>query len=418
MNERRRRVDRLIESSGSSASMLEITVTDPETHKGGTVSFVDFKVTITTDDPRFQLRNFFVRRRYSDFKWLRGQLTLNFPGCIVPPLPPADNPAKALKGEIKSFAPDFIARRQAGLELFLRRVAAHHQLVAAPDLVTFLEAKVWELQTAKNASSSTLLDSMLDSTEASLRKYAIMMQKKTPDDAEVEGLRAFASEYYSVVEAAARAHQATVSTIADAAGDLSNLGPAFDLLSQSERELSLPFTHMARELDALRELFLKQVQAEGVSGLSALLTFNAGMAASLKDVLKNRDHAQLEFSKSSQVLDLRTKERQSWQMANADKPPPSPRADQSLVARMFSADPLKGQKLQTKVMEAERELEEAQGIWDEINKSISVEALSFHRTTNIDFAHGLREHIHQQLAFEDAQQHHWRQLLAVFEKVP
>jgi hypothetical protein len=124
---------------------------------------------------------------------------------------------------------------------------------------------------------------------------------------------------------------------------------------------------MARELDALRELFLKQVQAEGVSGLSALLTFNAGMAASLKDVLKNRDHAQLEFSKSSQVLDLRTKERQSWQMANADKPPPSPRADQSLVARMFSADPLKGQKLQTKVMEAERELEEAQGIWDEIN---------------------------------------------------
>ena len=57
--------------------MLDITVTDPETHKGGTVSFVDFKVTITTDDPRFQLRNFFVRRRYSDFKWLRGQLTLN-----------------------------------------------------------------------------------------------------------------------------------------------------------------------------------------------------------------------------------------------------------------------------------------------------------------------------------------------------
>jgi hypothetical protein len=47
-----------------------------------------------------------------------------------------------------------------------------------------------------------------------------------------------------------------------------------------------------------------------------------------------------------------------------------------------------------------------------------VEALSFHRTTNIDFAHGLREHINQQLAFEDAQQQHWRQLLAVFEKVP
>lgn len=98
---------------------------------------------------------------------------------------------------------------------------------------------------------------------------------QTPDDDEVEKLRQFASEYHAVVSAAEAAHLATVSTLGEAAGDLSHLGPAFDLLSQSERELSLPFTHMARGLDALRELFLKQVQTEHVSGCVPCLCLHA-----------------------------------------------------------------------------------------------------------------------------------------------
>ena len=96
-------------------------------------------------------------------------------------------------------------------------------------------------------------------------------------------LRAFSAEYYSVVFSAQTAHDQTVNTLQHQADDLSHLGPAFDLLSQSERELSLPFTRMAKELDALRELFLKQVHDEHVSGLSSLLSFNAGMASSLKE---------------------------------------------------------------------------------------------------------------------------------------
>ena len=71
----------------------------------------------------------------------------------MPPLPPPDKP---YKGDDR-FSAQFIQRRQAGLELFLRRVAAHPKLAAAGDLLTFLEAKVWELQTAKNANSSSWL---------------------------------------------------------------------------------------------------------------------------------------------------------------------------------------------------------------------------------------------------------------------
>ena len=246
--------------------MLGIAVSDPEKH--GTSSslpqnhFVDFKVRTCTDEPRFATRpEFFVRRRYRDFVWLRAQLVASFPGAIVPPLPQTDSLVKDDR-----FSTKFIQRRQAGLELFLRRVAVHGQLSTSSDLLTFLEAKVWELQTAKNSSVRSWTADLLDSTESSMKRAAGIFRSKVPDDDGVEKLRAFASEYYAVVSAAEAAHLSNVNTLGDAAADLSHLGPAVDLLSQSETELSLPFTHMATALTELNELYLKRVQAEHVSG--------------------------------------------------------------------------------------------------------------------------------------------------------
>jgi len=408
--------------------VLTITVSDPETHTVSKVSaYVDFKVHTATDETtRFAAADFFVRRRYRDFLWLRGQLIAAYPGAIVPPLPPADKP---YKGEFDRFSKEFIQRRQAGLELFLRRVAGHRMLASSADLLTFLEAKVWELQTAKNASKPSWSSTLLDSTDASMQRMAAALRTKTPDDESVERLRAFASEYYTVVTAAQQAHQNAVSNLGLTAADLSHLGPAFDLLSQSERELSLPFTHMAKELDALRDLHLQKEQAEHVSGLSALLAFNEGMAASLKDVLKNRDHALGQYNKATALLDSRSKEAQKWQLAQqASGGTPRAEAAESggsgsggvmgSLMRKFVDDPNKGQKLQSKVSEAERALEETKAKWDTISESLAQEAAEFHAITNADFAEGLREHALRQIAFEEEQQRKWNALLAVFEQVP
>ena len=145
-----------------------------------------FKIHTVTDDPRFASRDFFVRRRYRDFVWLRGQLVHNCPGAIVPPLPPADKP---YKGDDR-FSVHFVQRRQAGLELFLRRVASHGQLAGSADLLTFLEAKVWELQTAKNATSRSWATDLLDASEASMKRAADKFRTKVPDEDSVEKLRA------------------------------------------------------------------------------------------------------------------------------------------------------------------------------------------------------------------------------------
>lgn len=274
-----------------SAPLLEIAVSDSEIHgtssnavKNSVNAFVDYKVTTRTELPQYSANEFFVRRRYRDFVWLRQRLCSAFPGVIVPPLPEVDS---LLTDD--RFSSAFIQRRQAGLQLFLRRVAGHRQLARGADLQTFLEAKVWELQTAKDQKTSSWFSSMYDSAgdsvaEAARAVKAKFRTTKSPEEDAVESLRHFTSEYASVITNVASCHTGTVKSLQDMAADLGQLGPAFDLLSQTETELSLPFTEMAATLSTLREAALNRVQAEHVNGLSALLAFNRGMSLSVKEV--------------------------------------------------------------------------------------------------------------------------------------
>ena len=112
-------------------ALLSITISDPEKHGSSsslTNAFVDFKIETWTELPQFCAKEFFVRRRYRDFVWLRQRLCTAFPGAIVPPLPEPDS---LLKDD--RFSSAFIQRRQAGLQLFLRRVAAHSALARGAD---------------------------------------------------------------------------------------------------------------------------------------------------------------------------------------------------------------------------------------------------------------------------------------------
>ena len=311
--------------------------------------------------------------------------------------------------------------------MFLRRVADHPALTTSTDLKTFLDAKVWELQTEKNKSTPSWYEKMLDTAGDGVKRVTNALTSKTPDDEAVEKLRQFANEYHGVLAAAHAAHHSTVNTLALQAEDMHHLGPAFDLLSQTEKELSGAFNGMAVELDALRELYLKQVQEEHVRGLSSLLAFNAGMAASFKDVLKNRDYSLVQYNKATQLLDKRSKERQAWQdgggaaersQGGSPRPGGAGGVMNSMMSKMGLADdPGKGQRLANKVAEAENAVAETKQRWETISEGLESETAKFHRMTNADFAEGLRSHAAQQIAFEQEKQKHWQALLAEFEQV-
>lgn len=107
------------------ANFLEIDVVNPETHGVGKKKYTDYEVRMRTNLPVFKVKESSVRRRYSDFDWLRSELERDSK-IVVPPLP-----GKALsrqlpfRGDEGLFEEDFIEERRAGLEAFVNRVAGH-----------------------------------------------------------------------------------------------------------------------------------------------------------------------------------------------------------------------------------------------------------------------------------------------------
>ncbi|XP_065648731.1 sorting nexin-12 isoform X2 [Hydra vulgaris] len=107
------------------ANFLEIDITNPQTHGVGKKRYSDYEVRMKTNIPIFKHKESSVRRRYSDFEWLRTELERDSK-IVVPPLP-----GKALKkmlpfrGDDGIFEDEFIEERRQGLEAFINRVAGH-----------------------------------------------------------------------------------------------------------------------------------------------------------------------------------------------------------------------------------------------------------------------------------------------------
>ncbi|XP_057307834.1 sorting nexin-12-like [Hydractinia symbiolongicarpus] len=124
------------------ANFLEIDVSNPQTHGVGKKRYTDYEVRMKTNIPIFKLKDSAVRRRYSDFEWLRTELERDSK-IVVPPLP-----GKALKkmlpfrGDDGIFEDDFIEERRQGLEAFINRVAGHPLAQNEKGLHMFLQEPI------------------------------------------------------------------------------------------------------------------------------------------------------------------------------------------------------------------------------------------------------------------------------------
>ena len=91
---------------------LEITVSKPEKKNEGFFSKTYVTYMISTSPA-----SYIVRRRYTDFVWLRSILLNHFPTSVIPPIPKKNR----LVGD--NFADPFIAKRGRGLEKFMNYLA-------------------------------------------------------------------------------------------------------------------------------------------------------------------------------------------------------------------------------------------------------------------------------------------------------
>jgi len=107
------------------ANFLEIDVSNPQVHGVGKKRYTDYEVRMKTNIPIFKLKESSVRRRYSDFEWLRSELERDSK-IVVPSLPgKALSKMLPFRGDDGIFEEEFIEERRQGLESFVNRVAGH-----------------------------------------------------------------------------------------------------------------------------------------------------------------------------------------------------------------------------------------------------------------------------------------------------
>lgn len=117
---------------GEPENFLEIEVRNPQTRDLGSKTYTDYEISCTTNIPLFKLKKSMVRRRYSDFEWLRDRLERETTRVNIPPLP----------GKVftNRFADEVIENRREGLERFLQIVAGHPLLLTGSEvLIPFIQ---------------------------------------------------------------------------------------------------------------------------------------------------------------------------------------------------------------------------------------------------------------------------------------
>jgi len=127
-------------STNSSEGLKEITVVEvryPINHenKSGRKLFTDYEICIKTTSKAFMIPQSVVRRRYSDFVWLKSWLEKNnesFSDQKMPKLPP--------KKLIRKFDDEFLNFRQKGLQKFLRKVIERNIFLSDKALHLFLQS--------------------------------------------------------------------------------------------------------------------------------------------------------------------------------------------------------------------------------------------------------------------------------------
>ncbi|XP_054694979.1 sorting nexin-12 isoform X2 [Grus americana] len=111
----------LTDAYGPPSNFLEIDIFNPQTVGMGRARYTSYELRMRTNLPIFKLKESCVRRRYSDFEWLKNELERDSK-IVVPPLP-----GKALKrqlpfrGDEGIFEESFIEERRQGLEQFINK---------------------------------------------------------------------------------------------------------------------------------------------------------------------------------------------------------------------------------------------------------------------------------------------------------
>ncbi|XP_066912945.1 uncharacterized protein [Clytia hemisphaerica] len=135
---------------------LDIFVLNPRTHiKRRRALYTDYEVHVKTNHPEFAIKDSQVRRRYSEFAWLKARLGMNDIMMTTAP----SLPGKKYVGRFKD---PFLMKRQMGLQHFMNKVVEVNPFLSDPALHLFLQTELSISQMESYLKHSVLLSNIRD----------------------------------------------------------------------------------------------------------------------------------------------------------------------------------------------------------------------------------------------------------------
>lgn len=286
----------------------EISVSEPVKQGEGMNAYISYKITTLTKRSGFKDIIHSVIRRYSDFVWLHGSLTTEFPGLIIPPLP-----EKLLVGR---FSPEFIESRRRALEKFLNRTQNHAELNSSASFKAFLE--ISDTSDDALAAIKKALKETTPLVEAPKRRHSLdrggilqwidetvqqisttlgngIALEKTSADVEFEQIETYIDGLEPIMlELQKHAHGLTKRS-RDMADGLFDFGVSFTLLGQSEADgLNSGLGQVGQCADKLSVLAAEQAEKEVLYFEEPIIDY-IRLIQAVKVALQKRSDAKLAY---------------------------------------------------------------------------------------------------------------------------
>ncbi|QHO25948.1 sorting nexin 1 [Arachis duranensis] len=221
-------------SPSSSTPFLSVSVTDPVKLGNGVQAYISYRVITKTNFPEYQGPEKIVIRRYSDFVWLRDRLFEKYKGIFIPPLPEKSAVEKF------RFSAEFIEMRRQALDLFVNRIASHHELQQSEDLRMFLQAEEETMERLRAQETGIFKkpsDLMQIFKDVQSKVSDVVLGKEKPveeSDPDYEKLKHYIFELENHLAEAQKHAYRLVKRHRELGQSLSDFGKAVKLLGASE----------------------------------------------------------------------------------------------------------------------------------------------------------------------------------------
>eukprot|EP00002_Diphylleia_rotans_P038439 TRINITY_DN8743_c0_g6_i1.p1 TRINITY_DN8743_c0_g6~~TRINITY_DN8743_c0_g6_i1.p1 ORF type:complete len:440 (-),score=105.63 TRINITY_DN8743_c0_g6_i1:286-1605(-) len=406
----------------SPGAFITIVVDDPEKHGEDhqLSAYASYRISTRSNWSIFASEEFFVRRRYTDFLWLRTQLVKTFPTVLIPPLP-----EKQRMDYLDRLSPEFLEKRRRFLEKFLIRISTHPKLRSHDDFHTFLEAKSWALETVKTGRDDDVFESI-----GELVKSLKAPKLKTLDE-KFENLRHYVNDFNERMLNIDKGLQKMQKLKVELASVFGEIGASLLLLSDSEIALCDSLSGTGRIFEQNSKFLKSEAFYDDI-------TFNDPVKEyilyvdSIKLVQKRRDQAQAHVEALESELYERKQERAELEneLRGVPRDETMKRSSWSsfksrmelAISEIQLSDPEAArkeriQRIDEKITQLDEDLEKARLECDNISADLVSEMRRFNADKIRDFKTVLEEYANSQIDHHRKTLAAWESLIPVLEKV-